>query len=108
MVEQMSFAEFAASVESEANPPAGARGALAALWYDGRGDWARAHAMAQEDHSADGAWVHAYLHRKEGDLDNAGYWYAQAGRSRPALDVLPKTEWEQIARELLGDRPKAE
>lgn len=104
----MSFAEFAASVESESNPPAKTSAALAALWWDGRGDWARAHALAQEDGTADGAWVHAYLHRKEGDLGNAGYWYAHAGRSQPTADVVPRTEWEEIARELLGDRPKSD
>ncbi len=99
----MSFAEFAESVTQGSSPPAGTSGALAALWHDARGDWARAHELAQEDRSRDGAWVHAYLHRKEGDPGNAGYWYAHAGRSRPADDVTLRAEWEQIARELLGD-----
>lgn len=99
----MSFAEFAESVKRRSEPPAGASGALAALWHDARGDWVRAHELAQEDRSREGAWVHAYLHRKEGDLGNAGYWYAHAGRSRPADDVTLPAEWEQIARELLGD-----
>ena len=52
---------------------------LVALWWDAKGDWARAHEIAQDVESSDGAWVHAYLHRKEGDDGNAGYWY-QAGR----------------------------
>ncbi len=99
----MSFAEFAESVKRESNPPAETRGALAALWHDARGDWGKAHELAQADRSREGAWVHAYLHRKEGDLGNAGYWYVHAGRSRPADDVTLLAEWEQIARELLGD-----
>lgn len=101
----MSFAEFAESVTRQSHPPAETSGALAALWHDARGAWARAHELAQADRSRAGAWVHAYLHRKEGDLGNAGYWYAHAGRSRPADDVTLQAEWEQIARELLGDLP---
>jgi hypothetical protein len=97
----MSFAEFAATVARDPQPPAAMSAALQALWQDARGDWARAHTLAQEDLTADGAWVHAYLHRKEGDLANATYWYARAGRSRPADDVTLPIEWEQIARELL-------
>ncbi len=103
MVGQMSFAEFAASVTGDAQPPANVSGALAALWHDARGDWHRAHTLAQEDRSESGAWVHAYLHRKEGDLSNASYWYEHARRSRPADDVTLEMEWQQIVRELLGD-----
>ena len=75
--------------------------ALQALWYDGRGDWQRAHECAQDDHSRDGSWVHAYLHRKEGDAGNAGYWYARAGRTMPAAGVTLQAEWAEIARALL-------
>jgi hypothetical protein len=99
----MSFAEFAASVARDAQPPADIQVALRALWHDARGDWQVAHGIAQEDDGEAGAWVHAYLHRKEGDIDNAGYWYTKARRSRPADDVTLRGEWEQIARELLGD-----
>jgi hypothetical protein len=102
----MSFAEFAASVATGA-VPSGLSTALTALWFDGSGDWNEAHAWAQEDRGADAAWVHAYLHRKEGDLGNAMYWYEKAGRSRPADDVTLRDEWEQIARELLADRSNA-
>lgn len=98
----MSFEELQRSVAGDANPPAGLSPALQALWHDGRGDWNRAHQCAQDDHSRDGSWVHAYLHRKEGDLGNAGYWYSRAGRKMPATNVSLQTEWEQIARELLG------
>jgi len=61
-------------------PPAGLSHALAALWWDMKGDWTRAHESAQQDESGDGAWVHAYLHRKEGDQDNAAYWYSRAAK----------------------------
>jgi len=70
-----------------------------ALWYDARGDWHRAHTIAQDVDDAGGAWVHAYLHRKEGDLGNAGYWYQRAGRD-VASDPLD-AEWERIAAALL-------
>ncbi|HWA84979.1 MAG TPA: hypothetical protein VG710_02050 [Opitutus sp.] len=103
----MSFAEFAASVAHEQAPPADVSGALKALWQDARGNWTVAHTRAQEDSSPDGAWVHAYLHRKEGDMENASYWYERAGRTRPADDVTLPAEWESIARALLGDAPKA-
>lgn len=78
--------------------------ALAALWWDARGDWDRAHAAAQAAASRDGDWVHAYLHRKEGDLGNAGYWYARAGRRPPIAGVTLETEWAAIAAALLASR----
>ncbi len=98
----MSFEEFQQAVARDATAPAGVSGALRALWHDARGDWDGAHDCAQEDKSRDGSWVHAYLHRKEGDEGNAGYWYARAGRSMPAKGVTLGAEWEGIARELLG------
>jgi hypothetical protein len=98
----MSFAEFQQSVRAQTTPPAGLPPALQALWHDAKGDWERAHECAQEEASRDGAWVHAYLHRKEGDEGNAGYWYARAGRKFPEIDL--DTEWAQIARELLARR----
>ena len=82
-------------------PPPAAGPALAALWHDAHGDWARAHALSQEDEGASGSWVHAYLHRKEGDLANARYWYARAGRTPPATTVTLDAEREAIVRELL-------
>ena len=68
---------------------------LAALWWDAGGDWAQAHRVAQGIETADGAWVHAYLHRKEGDLANADYWYRRAGRRRP--DSTLDAEWDVLA-----------
>ena len=67
---------------------------LAAMWWDARGDWQKAHRIAQDINTPDGAWVHAYLHRKEGDLSNADYWYRRAGRTRP--DEPLRDEWIQI------------
>jgi hypothetical protein len=93
--------ELKAAAAQSASPPPGLSGALAALWHDARGDWERAHECAQEDRGAYGAWVHAYLHRKEGDPGNAGYWYARAGRPAPAGLSLGE-EWDAIARELLA------
>ncbi|HEX3728485.1 MAG TPA: hypothetical protein VHV47_01685 [Opitutaceae bacterium] len=93
--------ELKAAAAKSGSPPPGLSGALAALWHDARGDWERAHECAQEDRGADGAWVHAYLHRKEGDLGNAGYWYARAGRPAPR-DLPLDDEWSTLARELLA------
>ena len=93
----MSFEEFITA----AVPPAAVGPALAALWHDAHGEWAKAHALSQEDEGPNGSWVHAYLHRKEGDLANARYWYARAGRTPPAKTVTLDAEREAIARELL-------
>ena len=98
----MSFEDWQRSVANDAAPPAGSSAALQGLWHDGRGDWEAAHQCAQDDHSRDGSWVHAYLHRKEGDLGNAGYWYSRAGRKTPASTVTLDAEWADISRELLG------
>ena len=73
--------------------------ALEALWWAAKGDWDRAHRLVQDDPSREGAWVHAYLHRVEGDLGNAGYWYRQAGR--PAASGALEPEWEAIVAALL-------
>jgi hypothetical protein len=98
----MTFEEFQQSVGRDTTPPAGLSGALQALWFDARGDWDRAHDCAQDDKSRDGSWAHAYLHRKEGDEGNAGYWYARAGRSMPARSVTLEVEWAAVVREILG------
>lgn len=99
---QMSFEELQQSVKNDAAPPAGLSLALQALWHDARGDWEAAHGCAQEDHSREGSWIHAYLHRKEGDLGNAGYWYSRASKPTPARSVTLEAEWEQLARALAG------
>jgi hypothetical protein len=98
----MSFDELQRSIASDPVPPGGLSLAIQALWHDARGDWEAAHGCAQEDNSRDGSWVHAYLHRKEGDASNAGYWYSRAGRRSPANDVTLEAEWGAIARALLA------
>jgi len=95
----MDIAAFRQSL-SGAEPPPGLSVAQRALWWDAKGDPAAAHTHAQEDDTPAGAWVHAYLHRKEGDLPNAHYWYGRAGQS-PAEGSL-ETEWHTILGALLG------
>jgi hypothetical protein len=87
------LAEFKESLSSE-QPGNGLSAQLMSLWYDGKGDWHKAH--AQVDHLSDraSAWVHAYLHRKEGDIWNADYWYSKAGQPRPHISL--DDEWEQL------------
>ncbi len=94
----MTFAELHASLEQSA-PPAQLAPLLAALWWDAKGDWRRAHEIAQEIDSSAAAWVHAYLHRKEGDEGNAAYWYRQARRPH-CRQSLP-AEWEAMVRSFL-------
>ena len=72
---------------------------LQALWYAKQGDWERAHVLIQDEADADSAWVHAYLHRLEGDLSNARCWYRRSGRSPANIDL--DREWEEIAKSLL-------
>ena len=94
----MSFEGFRDSIAAGA-PPAEAGPALLALWHDARGEWDRAHELAQAAGGRTGDWVHAYLHRKEGDEMNAGYWYARAGQAVATGGLA--AEWEAIARALL-------
>jgi hypothetical protein len=89
----MTLDEFRESLSASA-PPDGLAPALHALWHDGRGDWETAHAIAQDADDETGAWVHAYLHRKEGDLGNAGYWYRRA--RKPASHAPLGREWAEI------------
>jgi hypothetical protein len=91
------FRQTLAAVNPPSVPPL-----LRALWHEAKGDWDEAHRIAQDVSGADGAWVHAYLHRKEGDLSNARYWYRQAGKSE-AADTL-EDEWTQIVEEFLRRR----
>lgn len=74
--------------------------ALQALWYDKQGDWHNAHEIIQNASDADSAWVHAYLHRKEGDLSNARHWYRRSGKPESKADL--NQEWEQITQDLLS------
>lgn len=94
----MTLTEFKSSL-SATLPAPGVAPLLAALWWAAKGDWSKAHAIAQDESGVDAAWVHAYLHRVEGDLGNAGYWYRRAGR--PAASGPTELEWEQIASSFL-------
>ena len=91
----MTISEFRES----AAPPAGDP-PLEALWHDLHEDWAKAHHVVQDETSAEAAWVHAYLHRKEGDISNAHYWYERAGK--PAYTGSLESEWTGIASVLLA------
>jgi hypothetical protein len=97
----MNLAEFRTSL-AESEPPTELSAPLAALWWDAKGDWTRAHALVDELETSDGMAVHAYLHRKGGQIENADYWYARAGRrfERPA----PDAEWQALADALLAFR----
>ena len=97
----MTLDEFRQTL-SAATPPA-VPALLQSLWHDAKGDWDEAHRIAQDVSGADGAWVHAYLHRKEGDLSNARYWYRQAGQ--PTASDSLEGEWTRIVEELLERRP---
>lgn len=85
----------------EASPPPGLSDALLALWHAGKKDWGRAHDIAQDIHTPAGSWIHAYLHRWEGDQWNARYWYTRAGKAMPSHSL--EAEWEHIVRALLSD-----
>ena len=93
----MTLEEFQATLHDATAPSVSPL--LVALWHDARGDWDRAHSIAQDIDEADAALVHAYLHRKEGDLGNAGYWYRRA--HRPVATDSLKSEWTRIVTELL-------
>jgi hypothetical protein len=72
---------------------------LKALWYDAKGNWDEAHQIIQDVPDKNASWIHAYLHRKEGDINNADYWYNQAGRKRPNISL--NEEWEEIVKAML-------
>ncbi len=95
----MDLKAFEASLDGDA-PPEGISPSLRALWQQAKGDWHEAHRLAQAQDDAAGAWVHAHLHRVEGDDSNAGYWYRRAGR--PVSTVALKNEWTAIAAALLS------
>jgi hypothetical protein len=94
----MDFETFKASLANE-TPPKDLPGAVQALWRVAKGEWDPAHKLAQDQDDAAGAWVHAHLHRVEGDLSNAGYWYRRAGK--PECTAFLEAEWDEIALALL-------
>ncbi len=96
----MTPVDFQKSITSKA-PPALAP-PLQSLWWAAKGDWDKAHKIVMGEDGADAAWVHAYLHRVEGDLANAGYWYRTAGK--PVAKGPLEAEWAAISSALLGGR----
>ena len=94
----MTLERFRATLAEHA-PPRDLSPALRAMWEDAKGNWSAAHTIAQDIEDKTGSWIHAYLHRKEGDLGNAGYWYRRAGQT-VAHDPL-EDEWTRIVSTLL-------
>ena len=94
----MSFEEFQKTLASS-DPMDDLSHHLKSLWYDGKGNWNKAHSIIQNIEDKSAAWIHAYLHRKEGDIGNADYWYRMAGKNRP--DISFKEEWEDLVKTLL-------
>ena len=100
-VTRMTLNEFRKSL-TEAQPPAELTLALSGLWWDAKGDWTRAHESAQRDKGHEGSWVHAYLHRKEGNQDNAAYCYCYSCAGKAVCQEPLDGEWRRIVNELLG------
>ena len=89
----MKFEDFNSTLKDR-KPPENISQNLLALWYDGNGQWARAHQIVQDIENKDAAWIHAYLHRKEGDEGNAGFWYRKAGKTHCKMTL--EKEWETL------------
>lgn len=98
---RMDAETLAASAASDAQPPAGLTATAHVLWLAKSGRWHNAHDLCQDLPDPDGAWVHAWLHREEGDFDNACYWYERAGKPAMLRDASMENEWFEIARALL-------
>jgi hypothetical protein len=94
----MNLSEFKQSL-TQLQVSATLRLELQSLGYDAKGDWEKAHTLVQDLETPEAAWVHAYLHRKEGDSSNAGYWYRRAGK--PVFTGGLEQEWEEIVSTLL-------
>ena len=90
--------DFFIKTLSQTRPPADLSLPLQSLWYDAKGDWHRAHDLINDLEDNTSAWVHAYLHRKEGDIGNAGYWYRRAGKIPSSLSL--KDEWTELVKAL--------
>lgn len=95
----MTLAQFKDSLTNSSPPEVSPL--LQAMWYDGNGNWNKAHDIAQEINSREGSWIHAYLHRKEGDLSNAQYWYYKAKRIMHAHTL--QQEWEELVQEFIAN-----
>lgn len=95
----MTFAEFKSTL-NDSSAPQGLSVELVSLWHDGKGDWNTSHEVIQDVNSPNAAWIHAYLHRKEGDAGNAQYWYSKAGKSTPSISL--DQEWQALVGYFLG------
>jgi hypothetical protein len=96
----MNFESFKKSI-ADADAPNELSIYLLSMWHDAKGNWEKAHDIIQDEEDKTGSWVHAYLHRKEGDIWNADYWYRKAGRERPTVSL--EEEWKNISMELIND-----
>jgi hypothetical protein len=94
----MTLEEFQKTLPSSTSP-VDLSNYLQSLWYDAKGDWKKAHSIIQDLEDKTASWIHAYLHRKEGDIGNADYWYRRAGKTRPAISL--QDEWKNIVTTLL-------
>lgn len=94
----MDIVTFRESVSGD-SPPQNLSVYLNALWYDAKGNWDTAHKLIQDIEDENASWIHAYLHRKEGDTGNADYWYRRAGKKRPSVSL--EEEWQEIVKELI-------
>lgn len=97
----MTLQEFKDSIRNPI-PPKSLSKNLLALWHDSNDNWDEAHNIVQATSGFDGDWIHAYLHRKEGDLSNASYWYSKVGKTCPNVSL--KMEWEELANYLLTNQ----
>ena len=91
----MNFEEFQKSLSF--SDPGEIAVYLKSLWYDAKGDWDKAHKIIQDIEDKNAAWIHAYLHRKKGDIGNADYWYRRASKKRPEYSL--EKEWEELVKE---------
>ena len=96
----MTLDQFKSSLDNN-TPPAELNDYLTSLWHDANGDWNASHNIAQDIPTREGSWIHAYLHRKEGDRWNAGYWYRRAGRPMPEYSL--DQEWEEMIKYFLTE-----
>lgn len=97
----MTASDLARSAATDSAPPVGISLEARALWLAKAGQWDAAHDLCQEIEGSTGAWIHAYLHREEGDLSNAAYWYSCAGKPTPAAQTTLEDEWLELAMELI-------
>jgi len=94
----MNFEQFNNSLNQN-NPPENSSDYIRALWYDAKDNWQKAHELIQDIEDKSAAWIHAYLHRKEGDIWNADYWYNRAGKKRPSVSL--QEEWKDLVKAML-------